>query len=376
MRWLPVIMGMILLTVSALPMLLHVSAVQVDTSPALYVVENVSDPVEGVVNIRNLVRLSLDCDNQLIREVILSLDQRFFGHFGGHRIALERFVVTCYGGVIDIPSKKVIHNEQDGELLGLDDGKVIYRVNDHRGKNEVFYFDLKERKLGKVEKESHWYLPGVKSPDKTMSVQQDRDSVLRLHQLGKAPKELGKDFTITLCPGSSALPRVPCLWLDNKRIITVQTNRKLVIITTDGVTEQFIEVKDAPAEVVGLPQLWLDKQGKVIYSCGGEHFWIDVHTKAASPLQRYSLGNGFEASVAVDQKQRRTVYHNGKEIGQWVFSPFDAETMPGRIGFAYVQPGEHANLGYPDGVAVWDARIGDWRVIVGTWVNNIIGWSK
>ncbi len=111
-------------------------------------------------------------ENKLVRETLVSRDQRFFGHFGGHQIALGRFIVTSYGGVIDIQAKKVILDEQDGKLLGL------------------------------------------------------------------------------------------------------------------------------------------------------------------------------------EEEKRRSVYHNGKLIGQWVFNPVQSETVPGLLAFAYVQPDKNANLGYPDGVAV------------------------
>jgi hypothetical protein len=62
-------------------------------------------------------------------------------------------------------------------------------------------------------------------------------------------------------------------------------------------------------------------------------------------------------------------------IGQWVFNPFETETAPGLLAFAYAQPDERANLGYPDGVAVWNKQVGDWRTIK-LWVNDLIGWSS
>jgi hypothetical protein len=121
--------------------------------------------------------------------------------------------------------------------------------------------------------------------------------------------------------------------------------------------------------------LWRDKQGKIIYSCGTEDSLIDVPDRVASPLKSYSLGHGFEASIAVDKERRRSVCYGGKAIGQWVFNPHEAMTAPGLLAFAYVRPSEDANLGSPDGIAVWSPRAGVWQTIK-MWVNDLIGWSR
>jgi hypothetical protein len=263
-------------------------------------------------------------------------------------------------------------------LLGVENGKVVYRLDVSSRPSGLFSFDLKERKLAKVKRGSHWELPGVKSPDKTMSIETEdtTDGVIRLHRLGQAPKELGKGFRFTYSIDASRFGGgTTPLWLDGERILVVQTNRKLVILTIQGTVEKSIEIKDAPAGVLLPPRLWRDRQRKIIYSCGGKDFLIDVPNRTASPLKNFSLGHGFEASVSEDKERRSSVYYDGKAIGQWVFNPFEAETAPGLIAFPYVHPSEDANLGYPGGVAVWNKRFGDWRTIK-MWVNDLIGWTK
>jgi hypothetical protein len=309
-------------------------------------------------------------ENKLVRETLLTKDQRFFGHFGGHRISLGRFIVTHYGGVIDIQARKVINDEEDGEVLGLEDGKVVYRINNSSRSSGLFSFDLKERKVAKVKNGGHWDLPGLKSPDKTMSIETEdtKDGVIWLHRPGQAPKELGKGFGFTYSRiasrfGKGATP----LWLDGERILAVKTNRKLAILTTQGTVEKSIEIKDAPAEVLLPPRLWRDQQGRVIYYCGRKYFQIDVPKGVASPLKRRSLGHGFEASVADDGKQRHSVYYEGKAIGEWAFDPGESVTAPGLVAIA--------DLSLPHGVAVWNKRAGDWRTIEMS-VNDLIGWSK
>lgn len=354
--------------------LLQASVAQGGPPPALYLIENVPSP-NGVVETRSLVRLSMDRGNNLTKQTLLSKDQRFFGHFGGHRIALDQFVITRYGGVIDIRSGKVVQDELDGELLGVEDGKAIYRIDNANRTSGLFSYDLREHRREEIKSATHWDLPGAKSPDKSMSAVQ-ADGVVRLHQIGKEPKELARQFNFTYSKFSSSLGSgARCVWLDGSRILAVKANNELAVLTTRGKLETVIEVEGAPKEVLSPPGVWWDVNGRVIYSCGGKHFSIDVANKAASPLKRFAMGHGFEASASVDKNQRHVVYYGGNEIGQWVFNPFEARTAPGLIAFAYVEPRKYANLGYPEGVAVWDARIRGWHVSK-MWVNDIIGWSN
>jgi hypothetical protein len=292
---------------------------------------------------------------------------------------LGRFIVTKYGGVIDIQAKKVIHDEQDGEVLGVEDGKVVYCIDNSQRLSGLFSFDLTERKVAKVEKGSHWDLPGLKSPDKTMSVANEvtDGGMIRLHRVGKMPQVLAKAASITYSKLASQVGGIgtPCLWLDGGLILAGETNRKLVILTIQGTVEKSIEVKDAPAEIFTPPSLWRDEQGRVIYSCGDEYFLIDVPKGVASPLESYWLGHGFAVSVTVDKERRRSVFYEGKAIGQCVCNSFGAVTAPGLIAFAYVRPGENANLGYPEGIAAWSTRARDWQTIK-MWVSDMIGWAR
>jgi hypothetical protein len=353
--------------------LLQVSVVQADSSPVLYVIENVASD-RGLIETRNLVRLSMDLENKLVRETLVSEDQGFFGHTGGARIALGRFIVTKYGGVVDIQGRKVIHDDDRARVLGIEDGKVVYCIpalqpSDFGGSSDLsglFSFDLNERKVAKVEKGSHWDLPGTKSPDKTMSIVNTFSGRHRLylHRLGKTPHELAKGARITYSDyASPSFGATPCLWLDGERILVGQTNRKLVTITTQGSVEKSIEVKDAPAEVISPPTLWRDAQGKVIYSCGDEDFLIDVPNGVGSPLKSYSLGQGFDASVAVDKDERRSVSRDGKTIGQWAFNPREAVTAPGLLALPYVRLSKVTASEYLAGIAVWNTRVGDWQTI-------------
>lgn len=348
--------------------LLHLAPIPTESPPALYLIEDIA--TQGVVKTRALIRISLNRDNKLVKETLLEKDQRFFGHFGGHLIAQGRFVVTRYCGVIDIRDRKVIHDEQHGELLGREDGKVIYRIDE----DQPISFDLTTGKTTKLERGTHWELPGAKSPDNTMSVKQGHDGTLRLYRIGNKPLDLGKDFVITQSRYASLAPEIPCLWLDADHILTVQSNRKLVTVTTKGVVEQFVEVKDASNELLSSPTLWTDKAGRIIYSCGN-YFIVDTRTRMALPLDRFKLGNEFEASVEVDEEQRHTIFHAGKKIGEWVCFPLGAKTAPGLIALDYATLARDVkNLRYPTGVAIWSSATNEWQSMKLS--VELIDWAK
>ena len=361
----------------AFAVVLHVSTAQVDSFPDLYVIEDAHSG-RGVVEVRNLVRVSIDRENKLVSKILISREVGFFGEIERARIALGRFVVIRRGAVVDIEGRKVIHDEKRARVLGVENAKVVYRIGGSSDVSGLFSFDLNERKIAKVPQGSHWDLPGLKSPDERMSVQAGR-GVIRLYRLGKAPVVLTKDVHIKHSIYASTQPfsvDTLCLWLDGERILAGQTNRKLVILTTQGAVEGSIEIKDAPAEVLSPPELWRDAEGRVIYACEGEYFLIDVPNGAVSPLKRLSLGHGFEASVAADEEQRRSVYYDGKAIGQWFFRPLEeATTAPGLLAIGYFPPGKNTLPGSAHGVAVWSKHVGDWRTIEMS-INDLIGWSR
>jgi hypothetical protein len=272
----------------------------------------------------------------------------------------------------------MIHHLDFGELLGVEENKVVYRVSLETRSRGLFAFDLKTNKLSHLVGQQHWDLPGRTSPDRTMSVVSDSAGEIHLHRLGKAPKLIAKEFRAMV--EQATLEGVPCLWLDDKRILTIRTNQDMVILNINGDVEDFTKTVEVPRSVLLPPHLWRDRSGQVVYSIfckgvGDRHFLIDMRKKTASALKNHVMGHDFEASVAHDKKLRRKVYFNGTEIGQWCFHPFQAETAPELVAFPYAEASENANLGNPHGVAVWNRRIGEWRTSK-MWVRCTVGWAK
>ena len=60
-----------------LPAIFSLSLAQADTGPALYLVELIYGK-EGNHNVYQLVRVSFDRDNNLVKQVIVAKDQHFF----------------------------------------------------------------------------------------------------------------------------------------------------------------------------------------------------------------------------------------------------------------------------------------------------------
>jgi len=362
----------------ALSLVLHAPAPKSAPS-AVYVIENVVGK-EGTVEKYNIVRFSLGRDNSLVQEIILTVD---YGHLSigvCNRIIDERYLVTWGAEVIDLDAGKVVHQNHCGQLLGVEDGKVVYRVENTRRATGVFAFDPKTHKIDKVAAGTHWDLPGEKSADKSMSVVSHSNGEVHLYRLGKGATVLGKDCH----PGLEGMALrlegggLPLLWLDNKRVLTIQSNQKLITLTIDGVMEKSADVADMPQTLTYPPDLWRDAEGRVIYSGYAKniywkHFQIDLKAKTASPLKRHALGHGFEASVAEDEKGKRTVYYKGTEVSRWVFDPFAAKTAPGHIAVPYRSEEDTAQQA---GVAVWSDRAKDWRTSKKMWVESVVGWAK
>jgi hypothetical protein len=347
--------------------------------PSLYIVENVTSG-EGAFETKRLVRLSFGKDGEPLKKTVLTKDDRFFSHFGNHRIVEDRYMVTTYGGVIDLQTGKVINDEEDGKLLGVESGQVVYEVNDSKHESGLFAFDLRTRNLEKMKNPGGWALPGVKSQDKKLSVEATHGGLIYLHKLDGTKKQLGKDYFIEWSLLSSLFDVVPCVWLDDKRILTQRANGKLVILSVDGTEETIPEIKPAPA-VISAPRLWFDLEKRLIYSGGTvpgppaptkAEYLIDVKTKKATPLKEYALGNGFRTPTERKENGDASVEHKGQSIGSQTFRPFEAVTAPGLIAMPIYDP---PDLDWARGVAMWNDKSRKWQTIRLD-ANSLIGWSK
>jgi hypothetical protein len=395
-----------------------------DVGTAVYLVENVNTPGKGALT-RNLVRITFASDGTLEKTVVLTVDQRFFGHSGGHQIVDGRFVVTKYGGVIDLQTGTVIHDMDWGDLLGVENGRIFYSASNMRHDRGYFTFDLRTGTESKLLAPGKWGMPGLRSPDQTMSIRQEYRktgnalgpggvTLLEMMSLtnpyldvlppaglfgsgsSRPTKELGDGeykFELSRASADAFMPnrsQHPFLWLDNQQILTQRRNGELLVLNVDGSTHDLVEIPVAKQEPpLSAPRLIRDPDGRIIYTIGIWHetgemrgdkklresvstdFIIDVATRVATPTSRRSLGFGFAISLTEDAEGVRTIYKDDAEIGQWKCVPYQIAAAPGLIAVLYRDPA--ARYGDLKGVAIWSKTEGIWQT-VSMWPNDLIGW--
>jgi hypothetical protein len=307
----------------------------------LYLVEFVRTDNDDK-NVDRLVRATLKADGTLTKEIVFTAKRYFLGDPGKARIVKGRYVVTEYGGIIDAREGRVLLEQgSSGQLLGVEEGKVVYRVYDlfaprldKKVPKEIaeklgdWEFDLAKGTRARPA-EKHWALTGTPSPDRSRAVYAGAPGTLWLEQGNGMPKQLGKGFTVTHSKHAESTfdRRAPVLWLDNERILTQQGNGKLVIVDTTGTVTQVCEIAGAPA-VNDSPRLTRDPKNRIIYQCGRAEYVIDVDRKSAAPLEEVALGHGFETPVETGPRGFRTIYYKGQAIGSGVFVPADIRTGP------------------------------------------------
>src|SRR6516164_5134418 len=127
---------LLLTGISALALIGFLSAANSHTpqpvadAKVLYLVEYVRTDNEDK-NVDRLIRATLAPDGRLTKEVVNTARRYFFGDPGKARVINKRYIVTEYGGVIDAKEGRLLVDQgYGGELLGVEAGKVVYRVHD------------------------------------------------------------------------------------------------------------------------------------------------------------------------------------------------------------------------------------------------------
>ncbi|HSS78858.1 MAG TPA: hypothetical protein VLV54_19215, partial [Thermoanaerobaculia bacterium] len=126
---------------------------------------------------QDLVAYTFRNGKQVAKDTVLTSDVLSF-NLGENQIYQDRYVITHWADVIDLPNKKLLH-KGDGQLVGLEGDRVIEYVR----KWEIdgyFYFDLKTGERGPLTQPGKWALPGVLSPKQTKSVSACEISVNRI----------------------------------------------------------------------------------------------------------------------------------------------------------------------------------------------------
>jgi hypothetical protein len=304
-------------------------------------------------------------------EVVWEGEDGVLGHYGGHQVLADRYLVTRSGCVIDIHAKKLV-SEGFGEFAGANGLKVFHKMEGDQVEKGVYEFDVVTRKLTRVgdvplPRWSNTLSSSYRtSPDWRKAITCGSEGELVLHREGEKPKSLGKGFKDEPDPElvvrlSLDFGPLHVFWLDDTRILTQRANGKLVTLTLDGTVTELMTIKEAQKK--GFAGFARERDGRLVYTVNGSSFVIDVDRKKWEKTEWESMGDGFEASRRPGKDESTTIRYKGKEIGQFQCIWQWSKTAPGHIAFpAEVRPGQQRSH-QPNCVMAWSARSGEWTTL-------------
>jgi len=212
-------------------------------------------------------------------------------------------------------------------------------------------------------------LPGLLSPDGRKSVYLPRlgsNDSLEIRSVGKPTVVVKNSFDVTVRAISAVTAILPVAWVDNQRILTQRSNGHLVIVAIDGRVSPLLEL---PCTNDGGPSLRKYGSSKIVYSCDGNRYLVDVDNRRFEPTKE-DLGNGF----SVDFRDGTEVYyHQNQEIGRIGFYPLTTKSyLAVRHGDAVGGVLDTATI---KTIKVWNETRREWIVLtIDGWAAEIVGW--
>ena len=118
--------------------------------------------IRDTCHVQHLVRYRFRNGVMVSRDVILSGPTDGVRYdLGQNHIYRNRYVITNWGDIVDVPNKKLLH-EGEGEYVATEGDRIIHEVNTIKT-NGHFYYDLKTRQYGRIHGPTKWALPGLLS---------------------------------------------------------------------------------------------------------------------------------------------------------------------------------------------------------------------
>ena len=366
-----------------------------DVLRASLIVANIDDSGSEGDRIQHLIKYDFENGELVLTETIVSNpggQLRF--NCEESRVYRNRYVITDFGDIVDITTRQFIHRGGSGSgytrLLGLE-GDYVYI---HQPQTDAYYFfNLANLETGEMEDPGSWSLPGLLSPDGSMSVTSSdwNEGQIWLHYLNGETELLGEGFYVEYSPLSSSLAGVPLLWLDNERVLTQKSNGVIIIVTVDGslvpvVNIDLSDFDSAPSGSKGAlrASLYRDFNSDIIYNIcligpegkfSDNRFVIDVETKSYSIYydpEWIALGHEFEYSTKEDHTVLR---YKGNNIGQeQYFIARHVRSTEGHLATISRETPE-----YPTSIKAWSSANGKWTTMdfeFPIWItySSIIGW--
>lgn len=308
----------------------------------------------------------------------------------------DRYMITDLGDIVDITTGQFIHRGGSGsaytQLLGVEEDRVFIHTPQTK---EYHYYDLAEQEYRELEDPGKWSLPGLLSPDGTMSVSSSNwdEGTIWLHCIDSDMRQLGAGFYLEYSFLASTISGVPLMWLDNERVLTQKSNGEIFIVKVDGSIEPVVnidlsQIDSAPSGLSGAlhASLYRGSDGTIIYAISllgpdnkfhDNRFVIDVENEAylAYDPEWTALGHEFDYA---SQEDIATIRYDGQEIGQeQYFNAGHVQTMKGHMAITS-QESRELN---PTAIRVWSSANEKWITIdfeSPTWITHsaIIGWLE
>lgn len=292
--------------------------------------------------------------------------RKVLGHFSTDKIRFDLGASTIVGNRYLVPGL--------GEkAIDTIDGNIVLQSS----LSETLQKEIRDSKPALEHKnfELHSY-----SPDRTKEAYAEDDEIYTRGFLGLKSvlaSELSVQLSQFCC---EILVGVPFLWLDNNRILTQQRNGRIILVTDNDQSSEPELIADIPnlKPALSSPSFEVAPDGTVYYyismeKIGSKYFKIDVEGKSYKPLEYLPIGNNFSIEVETE-KRAQNIRYLGKNIGTYWCSTWDAKTTDGHLAVLYGSEG--SNLGYPEGVAVWNRHNAKWFKIKHNWGHRILGWIK
>lgn len=298
-----------------------------------------------------------------------TLDLRF--DLGSNQVYRNRFLVTHWGDVIDLSTQKILHQSK-GELVEIDNEQVVIKVN-REDVEGIFAYNLQTGDYTQLNSPNIYEIEGSPSPDKKFVATKEFSKGLIFREIKTGREKVVKGlFGVGLSTQASEFGKLPILWLDNSRVLTQNSNGDLRVVHISGKVERVVEI-DLKTEPYRSPVLYRNANGEIIYDCY-DSFVIDVENKKFRKYEAYPIGIGFffkdDESVKSNWGTGKIFYFNNVEIGRiWAGS---SKSTDGFLAVIYSKEG--TNLGYPDGVKVWNNIKQNWTTLEIKWSPEIIGW--
>lgn len=335
---------------------------------------------ENICETQKVVKYKFQNGRLFGKEVLLTIktnDVRF--DLGGNFIYQNKFIINEWGDVFDIQNKSIILRSR-GVYVNILDSKLITRV--HRVDDEGFYsFDLQtkiSKKLRSLKNFPDEYTYKFSPNNKLIAASNGSrfgkssfvfykvDSKLNLIK----KKVVKGQFSASVSNIANELAKVNFVWIDNENILTQKQNGEIIKVNINGQIEPIvkIEIKDEPNSS---PSFGRNENGDFYYYCN-EDYLIDLKTKKIKSESVDVLPLNSRFSYKSENDSWRTFYFGGKEIGRiW-----SGATMSFKGYLAVMFAEEGKNLGYPDGIKVWNDTTNDWITLETNWSPRFIDWLE